>query len=1156
MARQAQPAGKTRSGPGFVHLRVSSAYSLLEGALPVGVLVDLAKADHQPAIAVADGNNLFGALEFSEKASGSGVQPIIGMRLCVDFADREPARDGRLPGLGHIVLLAQDEEGYRNLMVLSSRAHLDSPAGGDIHVGWAVLEAHAAGLIALTGGAGGPIDEVLKEGRHEEGRGRLARLATLFDRRLYVEVQRHGLAVQRRVEGPLVELADAAGLPLVATNDCHFARREDYEAHDALLCIAEGRHLAETDRRQLTPEHYLKSRAEMADLFVDLPEALANSVEIARRCHVRPVVRTPILPRFTSGGEGDGLASEAGECRRQAEEGLARRLAGHGPAPGLALADYHRRLDFELEVIERMKYPGYFLIVADFIKWAKARGIPVGPGRGSGAGSLVAYALTITDLDPLRFGLFFERFLNPERVSMPDFDIDFCQERRDEVIGYVQERYGRDRVAQIITFGTLQARGVMRDVGRVLEMPYGQVDKLTKLVPQNPAAPVRLQQAIAGEPKLSQEAADNPVVRRMLDIAGKLEGLNRHASTHAAGLVIADRPLEQLVPLYRDPKSNMPVTQFNMKWVEQAGLVKFDFLGLKTLTVLQSAVELLSKRGVAIDLSAIPLDDAPTFAMLSAGDTVGVFQLESSGMRRAVLDMRPDRFEDLIALVALYRPGPMANIPIYCMRKHGEEPIEYIHPVLAPILNETFGVITYQEQVQQIARDLAGYSLGEADLLRRAMGKKIQSEMNAQRGRFVSGAVERNVPRGDAEAIFDACSKFAEYGFNKGHSAPYALISYQTAYLKANFPVEFLAASMTHESSDTDKLSEFREEARRLGIRIRPPNINEGGAVFDVAQGEIIYALAALKGVGKAAVEQVMAVRASGGPFRDMDDFTSRIPPRTVNKRMVETLAAAGAFDCFDVDRAAAFAGAERILTLIQSQDDGQSGQGGLFSDDSARRRVRLPATEPWLPSERLQKEYDAIGFFLSGHPLDDYRPILQRLRVQNIADFQKAARAGASVGKLAGVVLAKQERRTKTGNKIAIVTLSDASGSYEVVCFQDLLNSARELFESGNRLQLMVGAEASGDEVRLRLRGVERLDDVASQAASSQSLRIFCRDERPLDGVARRLTGRGRAQVSFVLLLDGAREVEIKLPGGFDVSPQIASAIKAVPGVVSVEQA
>ncbi len=679
-------------------------------------------------------------------------------------------------------------------------------------------------------------------------------LERLFGDRLYVELQRHGLEAERLAEPALVELAYARGLPLVATNEPYFASREDYEAHDALICIAEGRVVADTDRRQLTVEHRFKTRAEMAALFADVPEAVASTVEIARRCAYRPRTLAPILPRFSVGEDGAAV-DEAAELRRQAAAGLDRRLAVHGLAPGRKPEEYRERLDYELGVIERMKYPGYFLIVADFIQWAKAQRIPVGPGRGSGAGSLVAYALTITDLDPLRFDLIFERFLNPERISMPDFDIDFCQDRRDEVIKYVQGKYGQDRVAQIITFGTLQARGVLRDVGRVLQMPYGQVDKLCKLVPQNPANPISLKRAIDDEPRLQAERDREPVVKRAFDIAQKLEGLHRHASTHAAGIVIGERPLNELVPLYRDPKSLMPVTQFNMKWVEPAGLVKFDFLGLKTLTVLETAVRLIGKRGIELDLSRIPLDDAKTYEMLARGETVGVFQVESQGMRRALIDMRPDRFEDLIVLVALYRPGPMANIPTYCARKLGHEPIEYLHPKLEPILAPTYGIITYQEQVQQIARDLAGYSLGKADILRRAMGKKDKKEMASQRGDFIKGATERGIDRSDAEVIFEACAKFAEYGFNKSHSAPYALLTYQTAYLKANYPVEFLAASMTLDINNTDKLSEFRAEAERLGIKVIAPSINRSGVHFDVDGNTIHYALAALKGVGAQAVE-------------------------------------------------------------------------------------------------------------------------------------------------------------------------------------------------------------------------------------------------------------------------------------------------------------
>ncbi len=959
---------------------------------------------------------------------------------------------------------------------------------------------------------------------------RCDRLASLFGDRLYIELQRHGIEKERRVEGALINLAYTKGFPVVATNEPYFATTDDYEAHDALLCIAGGRLVAETDREQLTPDHRFKTRAEMAVLVADVPEALASTIEIAERCSFRPVTCKPILPRFTVGAAAntaDAASDEAAELRRQAEQGLSNRLKVHGLSRGASEEDYRARLAFEIDVITRMNYAGYFLIVADFIQWAKAAGIPVGPGRGSGAGSLVAYALTITDLDPIQFGLLFERFLNPERVSMPDFDIDFCQDGRDQVIRYVQQRYGRDQVAQIITFGTLQARGVLRDVGRVLQMPYGQVDKLTKLVPQNPAAPVTLAAAIAGEPKLQAFRDEDPVVARAFDIAQRLEGLTRHASTHAAGIVIADRPLSELVPLYRDPKSDMPVTQFNMKWVEPAGLVKFDFLGLKTLTVLDLAVKLLKRRGIELEL------------------------------------------------VALYRPGPMANIPTYCARKHGDEQPEYLHPMLEPILKETFGVIIYQEQVMQIAQVMAGYSLGEADLLRRAMGKKIRKEMEQQRERFVSGAVERGIQRGQADTIFELLAKFADYGFNKSHAAAYALLSYQTAYMKAHYPVEFLAASMAHDMSNTDKLSEFRAEAQRLGIKVEAPSVNRSGASFEVSDGTIYYALAALKGVGPQAVELVVEARRDG-LFTSLADFAARVNPRAINKRVIESLAAAGAFDALDSNRARVFAGAEAILAACQrSHEAATIGQNDMFGGAADAPTIVLSQVEPWLPAERLRREYDAIGFFLSGHPLDDYATVLKRLRVQSWTEFSRAVKTGATAGKVAATVVSRMERRTKTGNKMGIIGLSDPTGHFEAVLFSEGLAQYREVLEPGAAVLLQLGAELQGEDVRARVLHAEPLDDAA--AKTQKGLRIFVRDTRPLESIAKRLqmpeavsqggstrgnqmkqvsasAGGADGDVSLVLMLDLETEVEMKLPGRFKVSPQIAGAIKAVSGVVDVQ--
>ncbi len=1133
---------------GFVHTHVHSAYSLREGAISVETLVKYAKADDAPAIAITDTNNLFGALEFSEKAAKSGVQPLIGAQLTIDFGDAPAGRLGRL-SRAPIVLIAQDERGYMNLMRLVSQAWLDPTDGDDAHVRYEAL-GEAEGLIALTGGPAGAIDRLLSAGAADLAEARLESLTSTFGDRLYIELQRHD--EERPNEVALLDLAYSRSLPLVATNEPYFAAASDFEAQDALLCIAEGALVATSERRRLTPQHRLKTRAEMVALFADLPEATENSVEIALRCAYRPRTRKPILPRFSLPGA--ETVDEEAELRRQAAEGLTTLIARYGLAPGFTEEDYRQRLDFELSVIARMKFPGYFLIVADFIKWAKARDIPVGPGRGSGAGSLVAYALTITDLDPIRFGLLFERFLNPERISMPDFDIDFCQERRDEVIAYVRDRYGADRVAQIITFGSFLARGVMRNVGRVLEMPLGQVDRLAKLVPQNPAKPVSLKEAVRDEPKLQEAAASDPTVARMIAIAEKLEGLLSNASTHAAGVVIGDRPLVELVPIYKDPKSDMPATQFNMKWVEPAGLVKFDFLGLKTLTVLRHAQRLINRKDISIELGAIPLDDKKTYEMLGRGETVGVFQVESAGMRKALVEMRADRFEDLIALVALYRPGPMANIPTYCARKLGREAPEYMHDKVEPILKETFGVIIYQEQVMQIAQALSGYSLGEADMLRRAMGKKIKSEMDAQRARFVTGCIERGLNKPKADEIFDLLAKFADYGFNKSHAAAYALISYWTAWFKANHPAEFLAASMTLDKGNTDKLAEFRADARRIGVKVAPPSVNRSGADFDVrydAEGPtILYALGAIKGVGSAQA-QAAAARV-GGPYKSLSDFARRVDSKQVNKKALECLASAGAFDDLEPDRAVAFASVEPMMALASRRaEERQFGQSALFGE-AQEAPLRIKAT-PWSASDRLQREFDAIGFFLSGHPLEAHEATIKRMGALRWADFCVRVRNGDSTHRLAANVLDRFERRTKAGKKMGVVQLSDPSGQYEVVMFEESLLEYRDLLEKGADVVVTLNARLEGDDVRAAIIRVEKLAEAA--ARSHKGLKVFLRDDAPLPSIAERLGARGDGEISLVVMLGPeAGEVEVKLPGAYAVTGALAGALKAVAGVVQVE--
>ncbi len=1146
----------------FVHLRVHSAYSLLEGALTIPRLVALAAENRMPALAITNSNNLFGALEFSEAVAGARIQPIVGCTLSLSFAVEEEeaaqtAEVKRPQADGRIAVLAKDERGYANLMRLSSNAYLAAAETGEVLTGIRALAAHADGLIALTGGSEGVIDLALAEANPDLARARLAALKGIFGDRLYVEVQRHGLSQERAIEPVLLDLAYEAQLPIVATNEAFFETADDFEAHDALLCIAAGSYVGVDERRRLSPQHYFKSAADMVDLFADLPEAIDNTIEIARRCSYRPMTHAPILPQFLSGGstsEAQGDV-EAAELRRQSEEGLARRLAAEGAASGHSAEAYRERLAFELNVITGMNYQGYFLIVADFIKWAKARGIPVGPGRGSGAGSLVAWALTITDLDPIRFGLLFERFLNPERVSMPDFDIDFCQDRRDEVIAYVRERYGSDRVAHIITFGKLQARAVLRDVGRVLQMPYGQVDRLCKLVPNNPANPVTLPQAIAGEPRLQEARDSEPIVAKLLDIGQRLEGLYRHASTHAAGVVIADRPLIDLVPLYRDPRAQLPATQFNMKWAEAAGLVKFDFLGLKTLTVIETARALLARNGVALDPARLPLDDGLSYDLLARGDTVGVFQLEGAGMRDALRKLKPDRFEDIIAIVALYRPGPMDNIDSYVNRKHGREEPDYLHPLIQPILEETYGVIIYQEQVMQIAQVLSGFSLGEADLLRRAMGKKIKKEMDKQRTRFVEGAVANGVDRGRAEFIFELVAKFAGYGFNKSHAAAYALIAYQTAYLKANHPIEFLAASMTLDMGNTDKLNIFAQEARRMGIRIEPPSVNRSEAGFIPSEGAIRYSLAALKNVGRQAVDHICAEREARGAFRDVSDFARAINPRLVNKRALETLAAAGALDELGIDRATAFANVDRIMAAgNRSLEEETGGQNDLFAAVShTPPPIELRAARPWVPTDRLSREFEAVGFFLTGHPLDDYEDVLKALGAETWVEFSAKALTRRVVGTLAGTVLFARERKGKTGNAYAFVAISDPTGQFEAVVFSEVLAASRDVLQPGSAVVLDVEAEADGEVIKVRAQRITSLERAAE--ARHSGIKIYLEETRALGSVAEQLGAKGgQGELRLVLRLDDpAREVEFVLPQGIDATPKQRSALELVEGVAAV---
>ncbi len=1116
---------------GFVPLRVFSSYTMLDGAIEPKAIAKHAATLGFPAVALTDRNGLYAAMAFSDAARGAGVQSIVGAMLGVC---RPGIPDGVEAPLDWLALYAQDERGYDNLCALVSMAHLDRPIEKAAHVSFADLNGRTDGLLALTAGGEGGLARLFAEDQPDAARAYADRLESLFPDRLYVELARRGNAVEGSAEAALVDLAYDRDLPLVATNPTCFAETSFGDAHDVMLCIASSSYVASDDRPRSCPDAWMKPAEAMRILFADLPEAIANTLVVAQRCAVAAPARKPILPRL-----GDDRDAESEMLRRDARSGLEARLEridalrraplsapppfvssevekpasvealGRGVSTSLDTnvevgvhavhdwrAEYRARLDFELDVIIQMGFPGYFLIVADFIKWAKDHDIPVGPGRGSGAGSVVAWALTITDLDPIKLGLLFERFLNPERVSMPDFDIDFCETRRGEVIRYVQEKYGRDQVAQIITFGKLKARAVLKDTGRVLQMSYGQVDRLAKLVPNHPTDPWTLDRALNGVSELAREYANDNQVKRLLDLAMKLEGLPRHSSTHAAGVVIGDRPLAQLVPLYRDPRSDMPVTQFDMKYVENAGLVKFDFLGLKTLSVLKKAAQLLAKRSISVDLDALEWDDEAVYALLQRGDTVGVFQLESEGMRRTLAAVKPSNFGDIIALVSLYRPGPMDNIPSFGRRKNGQEQIAYPHHLLEPILAETYGIFVYQEQVMQAAQVLAGFSLGGADLLRRAMGKKVKAEMDAQRAGFVEGCATVNgIGRQQANELFDLIDKFAGYGFNKSHAAAYALLAYQTAWLKAHHPHEFYAASMCYDMALTDKLGVFVEDARRLGVTVLPPCLNASAAEFDVEVTEdgpaVRFALGALKSVGEGAMERLVEERAATGPFDTIDAVARRVDPRLLNKRQLETLAAAGALDALDANRAGLHAVAETILAIAARIHDAKtSGQGGLFGDaEPAGDAIKLPQSVRWSLSERMEQEKEAFGFYFSAHPVDRHAHLARMhgaRRYSALGELQipdDGSRAGAT---MAALVEEAKWRTSARGKRYMMATLSDATGQFVATCFDDAV--AADLEEAARcggcgLLTVELDRRPGEDAPRVTVKRIQPFEALASTA-------------------------------------------------------------------------
>ena len=1135
----------------FVPLRVLSSYSMLEGAIDPKAIAKLAKERGFPAIAICDRNGLYGTPPFAAACKAEGVQPIVGTLLGIARGPDGP--------IDYLPLYAQDEQGWQNLCHLVSRAHLDRPLELDPHVSLGDLAGRTDGLIALTGASEGAVTRLAADGKRDRAEEALERLAELFPGRLYVELARRGDPVEEGSEDALVELAYALDLPLVATNPANFGDPHMHPAHDAMLCIAHSTHLDSAERVRSSPEAFVKSAPMMEELFADLPEAIANTLVVAQRCAFAPPRRKPILPSLA--GDLEGEARLLGE---DARAGLAARLSAYEDLTAEDRKVYDDRLAFELDVIARMGFPGYFLIVADFIKWAKAHGIPVGPGRGSGAGSLVAWSLTITDLDPIRLGLLFERFLNPERVSMPDFDIDFCETRRGEVIRYVQERYGHDKVAQIITFGKLKARAVLRDCGRILQMSYGHVDRLCKMVPNHPTDPWTLPRTLNGVSEFKREYDNDGEVKRLVDLAMKLEGFPRNSSTHAAGVVIGDRRLSELVPLYRDPRSDMPVTQFDMKYVEDSGLVKFDFLGLKTLSVLRKAVDMLAQRGIEVDLGALPWDDPAVYKLLQAGNTVGVFQLESEGMRRTLAAVKPDKFEDIVALGALYRPGPMDNIPLFGRRKNGQEAVEYPHPKLEGILAETQGIFVYQEQVIQAAQILAGYSLGDADLLRRAMGKKIQAEMDAQRQRFVDGCREvSGIEPKQANELFDLIDKFAGYGFNKSHAAAYALLAYQTAWLKTHYPEEFYAASMCFDMHQSEKLAVFVDDLRRNGFVLLGPDINRSEAEFTVEQTDlgyaVRYALAGIRNVGEKAMDQIVAERVGRGEFESLEDLFRRMPPGAMNRRQLDSLAAAGAFDNLEPNRAKVLANADILLAVADaSVRERESGQAALFGGENhAEPSLRLAEADPWKRAEQMAAERENFGFYFAAHPVEQFRAIASANGARSYASLlESGVSGGRQPAVMAALVEGVSKGRTRKGREFVRADFSDSSGQFSAACFEESLVESFQRWAAESTCVLLnveLDSPSPEEPPRVTVRGARPLAEVRNSARMLLSLDVHSAEALQELRLALSEGKEGKGEVLVRLCIGESAEPLVRLGRDFALDGELAERLVQIEGLANV---
>ncbi|MBN1883152.1 MAG: DNA polymerase III subunit alpha [Deltaproteobacteria bacterium] len=1143
-----------KGGAEFVHLHLHTQYSLLDGAIRLSDLFSLVQQQGMHAVAMTDHGNIYGAVDFYQQAKKAGVKPIIGCELYVAAGDhREKGGDGitSRDNSNHLLVLVENEEGYKNLNRLLTHAHLDGFYYKP-RVDKELLARYNEGLMASSACLKGEVAQKILKGDDAGAKEAVDQYRSIFPGRYYLEMMENGLEDQRLVNRGLVRLAKEMDLPLVATNDCHYLTQNDADAHDVLLCIQTGKTISDPGRMRLSSRHfYVKSAEEMISAFRETPQAIKNTLEIAERCNLEFTFGEFQFPEYEVPGGGDLAEYFVNETRH----GFEGRMAALSQSSPISMDRYRDRLEREIAMITRMGFAGYFLIVADFINFAKSKHIPVGPGRGSAAGSLVAYSLGITDIDPMPYDLMFERFLNPERISMPDIDIDFCKNGRDEVIQYVSEKYGgEERVAQIITFGTMQARGVIRDVGRALDMSYPEVDRIAKLIPSVPLN-ITLDEAVKKEARLRDMIAEDDRVRRLLEIARSLEGLNRHASTHAAGIVIANRALTDYMPLTRGQKGEV-VSQFDMKCVEKLGLIKFDFLGLRTLTVIDHAVSLIeNNQGVKVDISNIPLDDPKTFELLQSGRTDGVFQLESSGMKDLMVRLVPEKFEEVIALVALYRPGPLNTgmAEEYIRRKHKPSLIAYELEQLRDILEDTYGVIVYQEQVMQMASSLARFSAAEGDLLRRAMGKKIREEMAAQKKRFLDGARTNEIKPKIAEKIFKDMEEFAEYGFNKSHSAAYALVSFRTAYLKAHYPVEFMAALLTSEMDDTDKIIKYMAECREMNIDVLPPDVNESGLDFTVSGETIRFGLLAVKNVGGQAIESIIESRNDGGGFASLYDFCRRVDLRRVNKRVIESLIKCGALDSTAVSRAKMIAAVDKAVDLGQlRQEEQRKGQMNIFDTieevDLGEYVDEYPDVPEWDEAQSISCEKECLGFYLSGHPLFQYRDVLKTVATAdsttlgNIHDKETVH--------MAGIISSVREVMTKKGDRMAFVTLEDLKGMVEVIVFSDVFNEYRDLLVEDNPVLLTGTVDRGEESSKVIASGVAPLSSVRATPAS-RTVYIDVHDLSLSTDCIERLKGvidNNRGEVPVMLRLfdnnDGFITINLKNAMGVDPSEEFITQV------------